>query len=128
MAKLVSGFPAVNAEGSTRNDYSLIKVLSAQVSQMLNTIHTKSEDFTAADGYVCLMTSGSIVDVKVNLPAIASNLGAIVVVVKVDAGTKKIILDGNASETINGATTLELASQWSKATVLCTSSGWIQIA
>jgi len=38
-------------------------------------------------------------------------------IMKVDAGGNAVTVDGNGSETINGATTLSLASQYSAATI-----------
>lgn len=128
MSKQVTGFPATNSVGSTRSDYTLLQAIVSQIQAMNPTVIETDITVTGADGQLILGTSGSVADLKVNLPAVATNLGAVITVVKVDAGTKKVILDANASETINGATTLELGSQWAKTTIYCTATGWVVIA
>jgi hypothetical protein len=60
--------------------------------------------------------------VTVNLPAVASNDGLELVFKLLGTGTAT--LDGNASETIDGATTFALSLQNSSVTITATSSGW----
>jgi hypothetical protein len=60
--------------------------------------------------------------VTINLPAVASNDGLELVFKLLGTGTAT--LDGNASETIDGATTLALSSQNSSVNIVATSSGW----
>jgi hypothetical protein len=56
------------------------------------------------------------------LPAVASNDGLELVFKLLGTGTAT--LDGNASETIDGATTFALSLQNSSVTITATSSGW----
>ena len=60
--------------------------------------------------------------VTINLPAVASNDGLELVFKLLGTGTAT--LDGNASETIDGATTFALSLQNSSVTITATSSGW----
>ncbi len=48
-------------------------------------------------------------------------------VVKVDAGAGAVTLDAYSSETINGATTYALASQWDKVSLYCNGTSWTVI-
>ena len=61
----------------------------------------------------------------VNLPAAAVSDGRIYHVVNIGSGT--ITIDGSGSETINGATTLALTTQWSVATLHCDGAAWYRL-
>jgi hypothetical protein len=65
-------------------------------------------------------TSGAI---TVNLPAVASSTGAILTVKNIGT-TNAVTLDGNSSETIDGATTKALSSQYDVVTIHCDGSAW----
>lgn len=62
--------------------------------------------------------------VTIALPAIASFEGFRLEII-VTNNTNTITLDGNASETINGQTTLTVAAVYGRVTLLCTSTGWV---
>lgn len=66
-------------------------------------------------------TSGAI---TVNLPAVAASSGRQLEVKKVDASGNAVTLDGNSSETIDGATTLAIATQYQSYTVHCDGTAW----
>lgn len=61
----------------------------------------------------------------VNLPPAAVATGRIYHVVNVGSGT--ITIDGDGSETINGAATLALTTQWSVATLHSNGGGWVRL-
>jgi hypothetical protein len=69
-------------------------------------------------------TSGAI---TVNLPAVTSSTGAILTVKNIGT-TNAVTLDGNASETIDGATTKALSTQYDVVTVFCDGTEWHIIA
>lgn len=77
----------------------------------------------AADDYA-LFVDASGGAVTVNLPAVASNSGRVINVKKVDSSGNAVTLDGNASETIDGATTLAISTQYQSYTVHCDGSAW----
>ena len=77
----------------------------------------------AADDYA-LFVDASGGAVTVNLPAVASNSGRVLNVKKVDSSGNAVTLDGNASETIDGATTLAISTQYQSYTVHCDGSAW----
>lgn len=65
----------------------------------------------------------------VTLPLAASMKGELVTVIKDDAGAATVTIDGNGSETINGATTLVLAAtQFKFATLVCDGLKWLVVA
>lgn len=61
----------------------------------------------------------------VNLPPAAVATGRIYHVVNVGSGT--ITIDGDGSDTINGAATLALTTQWSVATLHSNGGGWVRL-
>ena len=125
MSKLVSGMPATNTHGSTRDPYSLIQVLVAQVDAMNPTIVSTSEAVTIEDGQLLLVTTGAIANVLVNLPVAADSIGVRVTVKKVDADLKSVVITPNdGAETIDGAATLALAAQYDVATIQCDGTVW----
>lgn len=66
-------------------------------------------------------TGGAI---TVTLPPAAENEGRVIAVKKTDVSVNAVTVDGNGSETIDGATTKALASQYDVATVFSDGSGW----
>ena len=60
----------------------------------------------------------------ITLYAASGNAGKVITVKKTDSSTNAVTLDGNASETIDGATTLALTAQYDSATVVCDGTNW----
>lgn len=69
-------------------------------------------------------TSGAI---TANLPTIASSLGRVYVIKKVDASGNAVTVDGNGAETIDGATTYTLGAQYKYVTIQSVTGGWMII-
>jgi len=71
-------------------------------------------------------TSGAL---TITLPAAASATnGFEVTVKKTDSSANAVTIDGNAAETIDGATTLALSNQNDSATLRCDGSNWFVVA
>jgi hypothetical protein len=88
------------------------------------TYENKTATFSAAvDYFYTVDSSGG--DVTVNLPAVASSAGKTIDVCHKVIGND-IIFDGNAAETINGATTLTVGgTAYQNITLFCTGSEWL---
>jgi hypothetical protein len=69
----------------------------------------------------CNATSAAF---TVNLPSIASAIGRIYTFIKTDSSINAVTLDGNGSETINGATTYSLPLQFNRVTIQAGASQW----
>lgn len=84
----------------------------------------KTANFTASKTestfYVVDSTAGSV---TVALPAAASSAGVVFGFVKTIAANS-LILDGNASETVGGATTKTATAQYAAITIWCDGSAW----
>jgi hypothetical protein len=79
------------------------------------------------DVYLCASAGGNV---TVTLPAVASgdaNIGRVVTIFKVDAAND-VIIDANASETINGATTVTMSSQYNYRTIFSNGTEWFVIS
>ncbi len=60
----------------------------------------------------------------VNLPAASGNSGVFLTIIKSDSSANAVTIDGNASETINGATTFLLTVQYQSVVLRCDGSNW----
>jgi hypothetical protein len=80
----------------------------------------------AAKDYTILMdaTAGNK---TVNLPAASSHTNRILVIKKIDSSANTVTIDGNASETIEGATTKVLTTQYESVMIQCDGSNWFII-
>ncbi len=86
----------------------------------------QSTNYTAIANDIVEMTTGAS-DKTVTLPPAASNVDAIIHVNKADSGSGKVIVDGNASELINGELTQAILSQHTSLHLYCNGTRWILI-
>jgi len=89
-----------------------------------NAIIAKSGDYTltAADRTVLVSASGAAR--TMTLPAAAGHFGRIYTIKKTDGSANTVTIDGNASETIDGATTKVLTAQYEVVTIQCDGANW----
>lgn len=69
--------------------------------------------------------------ITATLPAVSSDdatAGRVVTILKIDSGAGSVTIDGDGSETINGATTASLTSQYDYLTLVSDGSEWIVIS
>ena len=104
----------------------------------LNSV-AKSADFTVLDSGddgtgdpvdIYLVTTGAST-ITATLPAVADDdptAGRIVTIMKVDGGVGSITIDGDGSETINGATTVSVSAQYGYKTLFSDGTEWFVIA
>jgi hypothetical protein len=60
----------------------------------------------------------------ITLPAAAASAGVVYIIKKIDASANTVTVDGNASETIDGATTYVLSVQYAAVKIHCDGSSW----
>ena len=104
--------------------------VSSATDLTLTTVSAKSADYTllTTDNIdVILMTTGASTK-TVTLAAAASSTGRKLTVKKVDSGAGTVVLDGNASETIDGQPTAVITTQYSFMQIVCDGSNWHIIA
>jgi hypothetical protein len=86
----------------------------------------KSADYAVLDDdgiHTVLMTTGAS-NRTVTLPTAADNSGRILKVKKVDSGAGTCIVDGENTETIDGATTITLFYQYDAVEIQCDGTAW----
>lgn len=90
-------------------------------------IVTKTADYTAtADDHTILCnTSGGAW--KLSLPAASSHSGRVYVIKKIDSSGNKVTIDPNGSETLDGAPTVEITTQWQTYQIQSDGSNWYKI-
>lgn len=87
------------------------------------TVRTKTTTYTAlaSDVLLCDATGGAF---TVTLPAAATVSGQSISVKKTDVSANAVTVDGNGAETIDGATTLSLATQYTAVTLWSDGTSW----
>lgn len=124
------GVMAVN-DGVTATSYRDLKLRNLIGTGNLATgIVSKTANYTATanDGTIEVDASGGAV--TITLPAVSGLGGRIYVVKKTDSSGNAVTVDANASETMDGATTVSLASQWSACVIQANTAGtaWLKLA
>jgi hypothetical protein len=110
-----------SADNTLKTDSSLI--IGQGISVDVETI-TGTSVTLGADDYAMLIdddTAGSTV--TITLPAAASNAGRVYHIKKLGT-TANVVVDGNTSETIDGATTLTMTIQYESIKLVCDGSNW----
>lgn len=102
---------------------SYIKAIPAILSKTANyTVSTNDGD------NVQVNTSASGGAVTITFYAASGNTGKIITVKKTDSSANAVTLDGNASETLDGALTVTLTAQYDSATFVCDGTNWQKAA
>jgi pectate lyase len=109
---------AVNMAGSTG-----LKSGGSLFTHVVN----KTANYTAAlteTVILCDATSGAI---TITLPPVAGVTDQVYIVKKIDSGGNTVTIDGNSSETIDGATTKVISSQWAVYRIITDGTAWFTI-
>jgi hypothetical protein len=106
---------------------------ATKISQFVSTFNAEIDDLTAIFSetasfslthggfYKVNATSGAV---TVTLPAASSNTGMRVCIKKTDSSANAVTIDGNGSETIDGAATKALTSQYDFSCLVCDGTEW----
>ncbi len=78
------------------------------------------------NAYLLLVNAGAA-PVTVNLPAAAAHRNRVLNIKKTDSTANAVTIDGNGAETIDGAATTTLTTQWQSKTLLCDGTTWFLI-
>lgn len=110
--------------GSWAGSPTFSGVVTCVTCAFYDTYSAKTATFAPAaeSFYTCDATGGAV---TVNLPATATaGAGRIYNVKKIDSSVNACTLDGNASETIDGSTTVAISVQYQSLTVVSTGTAW----
>lgn len=125
------------AGGCEVGDLTAARRVYATTSGRLTTAATDAPEFasiatkatadspvTVAAPFCTILCNAAAGAMTVNLPAAASNTQRKITVKKIDASANVVTVDGNASETIDGALTNVLATQWDHRVYQCDGANW----
>jgi hypothetical protein len=90
-------------------------------------IASTSIDITLSTQHTVLVDASGATR-TITLPAAASNSGRIFIIKKTDNSVNTVVVDGNASETIDGATTQTLANEWDAIQIQSNGTNWFILA
>jgi hypothetical protein len=91
---------------------------------MGTSVVSTSGNYTATVNDSVIVVNASGGSVTVTLPAAATAKGRMYNIKKTDASANSLVIDGNASETIDGALTLTTTTQYHSFTLVCDGSNW----
>lgn len=113
------------AKGSDGQVLKLASGLPSWASAVASlSVSSKSADYTATTSDDVLLVDASGAARTITLYASSGNSGKVLHVKKTDSSANSVTVDGNASETIDGATTKVLALQYESVTIVCDGSNW----
>lgn len=112
-----------NNTGGTLGSTSVVVMKWAQAN---NILLSKNVDYTVTDGDngAVILVDASGANRTITLPAATGRSGFKIIVKKADSSTNTVIIDGNASETLDGATTKVLRIQYQTVALVCDGTGW----
>lgn len=87
-------------------------------------VTSKTANYTATDSDYFIKVDSTSGAVTITLPAASGRTGKVLVIKKIDASANNVVVDGNASETIDGATTLTWNTQYASYSIFCDGTGW----
>ena len=87
-------------------------------------LETTDSTVNVAVGITVVLADATSGAITVNLPAAADNENRMIAVKKVDSSVNAVTVDGNATETIDGATTNVLSSQYDVVMLVSDGTNW----
>ena len=116
--------PSADAAGSlTSNGSGALSFTAAVVTYLAKTAdYTVTTGDAGTDCQITVDASGG--SRTITLYAASSNSGRQVKVKKIDSSANTVTIDGNSSETIDGATTQVISAQYTSLSLVCDGSNW----
>lgn len=87
---------------------------------------TVTDDYTI-EGKKYVLADASGTALTVTLPPAIDSTDRYIFVKKIDASANTVIIDGNASEQIDGASSITLTAQYSGRSLVCDGANWFLI-
>lgn len=106
-----------------RNYSGSIDIPSANIDYSTTSVTTNTT-ISQTSGLVTLLVSCSSTDLVIYLPAAAANQASYNII-KIDSTSNKVIIDPNASETIDGDSILYIYDQWDYIQVQSDGTNWV---
>jgi hypothetical protein len=117
--------PSGRVNGQWQADSSEPRHISVHVQLPVSIVAISTTGTVAAGAVetVELVTTSSSNKTR-TLPAVSTSTNVILVIKKIDSGSGSVIVDGNASETIDGGLTYTLVNQYQYVRLHCDGSAW----
>lgn len=102
----------------------------AVFSWVVNRTNVGTSVTSKSGAYVALTTDDTILcdalggAFSITLYAASGNNGKRLTIIKTDSSANAVTVDGNAGETINGETTIDITAQYSAMDLICDGSNW----
>jgi hypothetical protein len=106
---------------------SWVRAVANAVNQLIAkrvNIVSKDAAYTITEGDDVVLGDATSAAFSVTLPPAAQYTGRTFIVKKIDSSGNAVTIDGNASEEIDGATTVALSTQYESRTLLAGSTSW----
>lgn len=87
-------------------------------------VTTITSDTILTSSEVVVLCDAILGAITVTLPAASASEGKRYYIKKLDASANSVIVEGNASETIDGGLTAEITSQYQSITIVCDGENW----
>lgn len=91
---------------------------------LLTSVVNETSNYTVTNNNGTILVDASSGNVTVTLPSAVGLSGKIFVIKKTDSSGFQVIVDGDGSETIDGATTATITSQYESITIISNNSNW----
>lgn len=85
---------------------------------------SKTAAYTATGGDGIILCDASDAAFTITLPTSSEAKNRVYIIKKTDSGPNAVTVDGNASETIDGATTAVITTQYESISIICDGSNW----
>lgn len=91
-------------------------------------VTTITANYTITQGDFIILANATSGAITVTTPIVSEMVGRMFFIKKIDASGNAVTFNPNGSETVDGALTLALASQWDSALVANNGSNWFILA
>lgn len=120
--------PAASLPTATATTKGAITTFVPTIASAVKTISSAGYTILDNDGFDVFLVTTGVSNQTVTLPAPANNTGRTLKIKKVDSAGGKINIQPNASETIDGLSTLPIALQYQEVQLSCDGTNWYIIA
>jgi hypothetical protein len=127
-AVVVNDGSGVMSEALIGTGTQVFRVTSGAPAYGYTPVASKTADATLTTSEEVVLVDCNGANRTITLPAAASITGKFYKIKKTDSGAFSVTVDGNASETIDGATTIKLWSQYDSISIVSDGTNWALIS
>jgi len=125
----ISGTDTISVSVPTKFNDNFLRIHELNGAAMTASFVAWADDSTGSpkDIYFCASAGGNVTVTLPDATAGAAATGRVVTIFKVDAAND-VIIDGDGSQTINGATTVTMSAQYNYRTIISNGTEWFVIS